>query len=69
MSSHRDTYIKHMHTLVMFEALDTSTQGWIVMLDTMYAGLLSCTEVHYYDNSSLHLLSSCCTQHLSMSCW
>ena len=39
---HRDTCVNHTHTAVVFEALGTCTQGWIMMLVTMHAGLLSC---------------------------
>ncbi len=51
----------------LFAALATSTQGWIMMLVTMYAGLLSCIKLHDHENGTLHLLSSCFTQHTWMS--
>lgn len=51
----------------VFAALATSTQGWIMMLVTMYAGLLSCIKLHDCENGTLHLLSSCFTQHTWMS--
>ena len=56
---------RHMrlHTVVKFNASDTSVHNWIIALVTMSRGLLSCTNLHCCHNGTLHLLISCCTQH------